>query len=97
MMCDREYLGESAPTFAEIQGTSQGTFPNLRPFYTTGYYTRVTNFRIVGREAHNLTRTIEEAIFIRDNDPSLNRNIGKYYLQHTYDETPFNIPKLKLE
>ena len=35
------------------------------------------NFSIVGRESCNLSRRIKEAIYIRVNYPSLNRNIGK--------------------
>ena len=40
-----------------------------------GHLTRVNNFSIVGRESHNLARTIKKAMYIRVNDPSLNRNI----------------------
>ena len=40
----------------------------------------LTNFEIVGREGQNLLRTIKEALYIRVNYPSLNRNIGKYHL-----------------
>ena len=43
-------------------------------------------FAIVGREDQNLTRAIKEALFIRVNDPFLNRNIGKYHLPHIWDE-----------
>ena len=41
-------------------------------------------------------RTIKEALYIRVNDPSLNRNIGKYHLPHVWDEVLFNIPELRL-
>ena len=43
----------------------------------TGYQTSVDNFITVGRESHNLTRMIKEAIYLRVNDPSLNRNNWK--------------------
>ena len=36
----------------------------------------VDNFSIVGRESHNLTKTIKEGTFIRVNNPFLNRKIG---------------------
>ena len=36
-------------------------------------------------------------IFIRVNNPSLNKNIGKYHLPHIWDEVLFNIPELKLK
>ena len=35
-------------------------------------------FSFVDREAHSITRTIMEAMFIRVNDPSLNKNLGKF-------------------
>ena len=40
----------------------------------------------VGREDQTLMRTIKEALYIRVNNPSLNRNIGKYHLPHIWDE-----------
>ena len=38
---------------------------------------------------------IKEAIYIRVNNPSLNRNIGKYQLPHIWDEVLNNITELK--
>ena len=32
------------------------------------------------------TRAIKDAIYIRVNNPPINRNIGKYYLPHIWDE-----------
>ena len=40
-------------------------------------------------------RTIKEALYIRVNNPSLNRNIGKYHLPHIWDEALFNTSELK--
>ena len=48
--------------------------------YTTGHDISINNFSIVGREDHNLARSIKEATLIRVNNPSLNKNIGKYWL-----------------
>ena len=56
-------------------------------------HTTIQNFSIVGREDQNLIRAIGEAIYIRVNNPSLNRNIGKYHLPHIWDEVLNNIPK----
>ena len=36
-------------------------------------------------------------IYIRVNDPSLNRNVGKYHLPHVWDEVLANISELKLK
>ena len=41
--------------------------------------------------------TIKEALYIRVNDPSLNRNVGKYHLPHVWDEVLFNTSELKLK
>ena len=63
----------------------------------TGHDISVENFNIVGREEHNLKRAIKEALYIRVNNPSLNRNIGKYHLPHIWDEVLENISELKLK
>ena len=41
-------------------------------------------------------RTIKEALYIRVNDASLNRIVGKYHLPHVWDEVLFNILELGL-
>ena len=46
---------------------------------------------------HNYIRLIKEAIYIRVNNPSLNKNIGKYHLPHVWDEVLDNITELKLK
>ena len=51
----------------------------------------------MGREDQNLTRAIKEALFIRVNDPFLNRNIGKYHLPHIWDEGLHKTSELKLK
>ena len=56
----------------------------------------INNFTIVGREDQNLTRAIKEGLFIRVNDPSLNRNIAKYHLPHIWDEVLHTTSELKL-
>ena len=86
--CDEEYIGEFSKKFCrEIQGTSQYPFP---PIYDhsviSGHSVTIDNFSIVGREDQNLLRTIKEALCIRVNNPSLNKNIGKYHLPHIWDE-----------
>ena len=44
---------------------------------TTRHPTSVDIFSIVGRESHNFTRTIKEAMFISVNDSSLNEKCWK--------------------
>ena len=40
---------------------------------------------------------IKESMFIRVNNPSLNKNIGKYHLPHVWDEVLINNIELKLK
>ena len=103
MMCDRvecedEYIGESARTFGE---RFKEHLKNPSPIHDhttiTGHDTTLDNFTIVGREEHNYIRLIKEAIYIRVNNPSLNKNIGKYHLPHVWDEVLNNITELKLK
>ena len=54
------------------------------------------NFKILGRVDWGLNRLIKESIYIRVNNPTLNRNIGKFNLSHIWDRVLFNTPGLKL-
>ena len=81
--CDEEYIEESSRVFGERfkehQNTSSCIFDHTN---ITGHNITIENFSIVGREDQNLKRAIKEALFIRFNNPSLNRNIGKFHLPH---------------
>ena len=44
-----------------------------------------------------LARNIKEFIFIRVNNPTLNRNIGKFNLPHIWDRVLLNTPGLNLK
>ena len=63
----------------------------------SGHSVTINNFKIIGREDLNQIRTIKEALYIRVNDPSLNRNVGKYHLPHVWDEVLVNTSELKLK
>ena len=54
-------------------------------------------FKIIGREGHGISGTIKEAIYIRVNNPTLNRNVGKYNLPHIWDKVLFATPELKFK
>ena len=77
--CGEEYIGESGRTFGERYREHMRA-PS--PQNTTGHEVSLDNFTIVGREDNSIARNIKKAIFIRVNDPSLNRNIGKFQLSH---------------
>ena len=96
--CDEEYIRESCRTFGErFKEHLQAPSPTYDHFNTTGYHVTIENFNIVGREDQNLSRLIKEALFIRVNNPSLNKNIDKYHLPHIWDEVLLNTPELKQE
>ena len=81
--CDDEYIGESPRTFGErFKENLKAPSPIYDHQNITGHGTTIENFSIVGREDQNLIRAIKEAIYIRVNNPSLNKNIGKYHLPH---------------
>ena len=96
--CDEEYIGESARNFAE-RFKEHLKAPSLIHDHsnTSGHAVTIENFTILGRKDQNLMRTIKEALYIRVNNPSLNKNIGKYHLPHIWDEVPLNISELNLK
>ena len=63
---------------------------------STGHCINVDSFPIVGREVQGVTRTIKEAMFIKVNDKSCNRNLGNYHLPHIWDEVLQDFPVLHL-
>ena len=96
--CDDEYIGESSRTFGErFKEHLKAPSPVFDHYNSTGHHVSLENFSIVGREEQNLMRAIKEALYIRVNNPSLNRNIGKYNLPHIWDEVLFNTSELKLK
>ena len=95
--CDEEYIGESSRTFGErFKEHLKASSPIFDHLNITGHNITINNFNIVGREDQNLMRTIKEPLYIRVNDPSLNRSIGKCHLPHLWDEVLFNITELRL-
>ena len=94
--CDEEYIGESGRTFRErFKEHLKAPSPIFLHQNNGGHETTLKNFRIIGREDNNLARTIKESMYIRVNNPTLNRNIGKYNLPHILDKILFSIPELK--
>ena len=63
----------------------------------TVHPTSHNNFQIMGREGHSLARNIKESISIRVNNPTLNRNIGKFNLPYIWDRVLLNTPDLNLK
>ena len=95
--CKEEYIGESGKPFAErFREHMRAPSPIHDHFNITGHEVSLDNFSIVGREDQSIARTIKEAMLIRVNDPSLNRNIGKFQLPHIWDEVLVKSPELKI-
>ena len=96
--CEDEYIGESARNFEErYKEHLKAPSPIHDHCNISGHNVNIDNFTILGREDHSLLRTIKEALYIRVNNPSLNRNIGKYHLPHIWDEVLLNISELNLK
>ena len=94
--CNDEYTGESARTFEErYKEHLKAPSPIFEHNNTTGHTTSVENFKIIRREGHGVARSIKKAIYIRANNPTPNKNIGKYNLPHIWDKVLFSIPELK--
>ena len=96
--CEDEYIGESGRTFAErFREHMRAPSPIHDHFNITGHDVCLDNFSIVGREDQSMAMTIKEAMLIRVNDPSLNRNIGKYQMPYIWDEVLVKSPEFKLK
>ena len=95
--CDDKYIGETSRTFGErYKEHLKDPSPIHQHSNHTGHPTSHNNFQIIGREGHSLTRNIKESIFIRVNNPKLNRNIGKFNLPHIWDRVLLKTPGLNL-
>ena len=94
--CGDKYIGETSRTLGEwCKEHMREPSPIQVHRQLTGHHTTMHNFNILGREGQDLTRLIKEAIFIRVNNPTLNRNIGKFQLSHIWDRVLFSTPNLK--
>ena len=94
---DEEYIGESARNFEErYKEHLKAPSPIHDHLNISGHNVTIDSFSMLGREDQNLLRKIMEALYIRVNNPSLNRNIGKYHLPHIWDEVLLNISGLNL-
>ena len=87
--CDEEYTGETSRTLGKRY---KEHLKEPSPIYVqstqTGHNTTPKNLNIIGREDHGLARTLKESIYIRVNNPTFHRNVGKYNLHHIWDRDP---------
>ena len=110
LACDEEYIGETFRTFGERfkehlkepspihNHTGHPTTQDPSPIHNhTGHPTTQDNYQIIGWEDHGIAKTIKESIYIRVNNPTLNRNIGRFNLYHIWDRVLPNTPGLKIK
>ena len=93
-----EYIGESGRTLGDrVKECLRAPSPIHQHSNTAGHPVSPDRFTIVHRESQGNTRNIKEAMFIHVNDPSLNRNYGKYQLPHILDQVLQDTAALQLK
>ena len=90
------HRGDLQDIWRKIQGAPEGTLTHPCEQHPDRHSTTPDNLNILGMEDHDLARTIKESIYIRVNNPTLYRNVGKYNLHHKWDRILFNTPDLKV-
>ena len=92
--CIEEYICESGRTFGDrVKEHLKAPTPiHLHTTTTTTHPVSPDCFSIVDRESQGLTSNIKEAMYIRVNHPSLNRNLGKFQLPHIWDQVLQDTP-----
>ena len=84
--CPSAYIGESGRSLGErVKEHFKVPSPMHHHSTTTGHPMDPDQFNIVHKEVNSHSRTIKEAMFICVQDPTLNRNLGKYQLPHIWD------------
>ena len=92
------YIGESGRTFGDrFREHLRAPSHILQHSQSIGHTVDLECFTIIDREAQGATRTIKEAMYIKVNDPSLNRNQGKYNLPHQWDEVLQDTPLVQFK
>ena len=90
------YIGESGRSLGErVKEHFKAPSPIHLHSTTTGHPIDSEQFSIVHKEVNSHSRTIKEAMFIWVQDPTLNRNLGKYQLPHIWNHLPMASPNLQ--
>ena len=97
--CDDSYIGEAGRVMKDrLKEHQRAPSPIHHHHLDTGHsLPRGEDIDIVSRESDNQSRLIKESMYIRVNQPTLNRNIGKYQLSHLWDSILLNVQSLKLD
>ena len=95
--CWEEYISETSRTLGKhYKEHLRELSPIQAHSQLTGHQLSPDNFNILDREGQDLTRLIKESFYIRVNNPTLNRNIGKFQLNHIWDRVLFDTPNLEV-
>ena len=96
--CTEAYIRESGRVLADrIKEHLKAPSPIHQHSSTTGHPLSPQCFNIIPQEPQGPSRNIKEAMFIHVNDPSLNRNLGKYQLPHIWDNILHDTPALQVK
>ena len=94
---DEEYKGKSSRTFGErFKEHQKVSSPIFDHYNITGHNLSIDNFSMVCGEDESIMRTIKITLYIRVNNPSLNRDIDKHHLPHIWDEVLLNTSEHKI-
>ena len=96
--CNEEYIGESARHFAErFKEHQKAPSPIFDHCNISGHNININQFYYSGKRGPEPNKSNQRSLlFIRVNDPSLNRNTGKYHLPHIWHEVLYTTSELKL-
>ena len=84
--CQEAYIGESGRALRKrVKKPLNAPSPIFHHSSSTGCPMDPDNFNIIHKEVQSNSWTIKEVMFICVNDPTLNRNLGKYQLLHVWD------------
>ena len=96
LTCNEEYIVETSRAFGERYKDHLKEPSPIHAHNTQARHsTNPEKFTFIGRDNHGLARSIKESVYIRVNNPTLNRNVGKYNLHLIMDRVIFNTPDLK--
>ena len=94
--CPSAYIVESGRSLGErVKEHFKAPSPIHLHSTTAGHPMDPEQFNIVHKEVNSHSRTIKEAMFIYVQDPTLNRNLGKYQLPHIWDHLLQESPTLQ--
>ena len=96
--CPEAYIGESGRAFGDrVSEHLKAPSPIYTHSTSTGHPLDPDCFNIIHKETHSYSMTMKEAMFLRVNDPMLNRNLEKYQLLHVWDSILQATPMLQLK